>query len=238
MSEWAIHPEHTDFWSRAVAAKYEDGPKIPKKEWDSILSSYQSGADIPFSEFSFELLEIYPNTKVILTNKSPDALWKSWSKAATFSQHPPWYLTALNFLLDPFSRSAESRRRAVMHRLLKNKFGGKPLDEQTVKRVFQEHYDHVRSLVPKESLLEYRIEEGWEPLCEFLGEDVPEGEEFPRGNSSEDFQNAVRLIWKIQTVFNLGRGLLVVGGVWVSWRYLVRAGLSWEWLKGVVSVYS
>lgn len=41
MSEWAIHPEHTDFWSRAVAAKYEDGPKISKKEWDSILSSYQ-----------------------------------------------------------------------------------------------------------------------------------------------------------------------------------------------------
>jgi hypothetical protein len=111
------------------------------------------------------------------------------------------------------------------------------LDESTVKRVFQEHYDHVRSLVPKGRLLEYRIEEGWEPLCEFLGEEVPDDEEFPRGNSSEDFQNAVRLIWKIQTVINLGRGLLFVGGVWASWRYLVHAGFSCEWLKGVVNFY-
>jgi hypothetical protein len=94
-----------------------------------------------------------------------------------------------------------------------------------VKHVFQEHYDHVRSLVPKERLLEYRIGEGWEPLCEFLGEDVPDNEEFPRGNSTEDFQNALKLIWRIQTVFNLGRGVLFVGGVWVSWRSLVRAVL-------------
>lgn len=124
-----------------------------------------------------------------------------------------------------------------MHRLLENKFDGKPLDETIVKRVFQEHYDRVRSLVPKERLLEYRIEEGWGPLCEFLCEDVPDNEDFPRGNSSEDFQDAVRLIWKIQTFFNLGRGMLFVGGMWISWRCLGHAGILWEWLNGVVDLY-
>lgn len=105
----------------------------------------------------------------------------------------------MNFLIDPFSGSAESRRRGVIHRLLRNKFDGKSIDEATVKRVFQKNFDHVRSLVvPRERLLEYRIEEGWEPFCLFLGEGAPDDEEFPSGSSSEDVQNAVRLIWRFK----------------------------------------
>lgn len=32
----------------------------------------------------------------------------------------------------------------------------------------------IRGLVPKERFLEYYVSEGWEPLCEFLGKEVPE----------------------------------------------------------------
>ena len=39
----------------------------------------------------------------------------------------------------------------------------------------------VRKLVPEENLLEFHVKQGWEPLCEFLGEPVPEGP-FPRTN--------------------------------------------------------
>lgn len=39
----------------------------------------------------------------------------------------------------------------------------------------------VRNLVPKERLLEWAIEDGWEPLCEFLGKPVP-NEPFPHVN--------------------------------------------------------
>jgi hypothetical protein len=55
------------------------------------------------------------------------------------------------------------------------------------KEVFTRHYEEVRSLVPKDRLLEFRVQEGWEPLCEFLGERVPFGEKFPNVNDNSDF---------------------------------------------------
>lgn len=48
---------------------------------------------------------------------------------------------------------------------------------------YDRHYEHVRSLVPPERLLEYNVKEGWGPLCKFLGIDHP-GTEFPRGNDT------------------------------------------------------
>ena len=38
-----------------------------------------------------------------------------------------------------------------------------------------------KELVPPERLLLYRLGSGWGPLCEFLGDKVPDGP-FPRGN--------------------------------------------------------
>ena len=52
--------------------------------------------------------------------------------------------------------------------------------------VFQKHHEEVRRLVPPENLLEFRVQDGWEPLCKFLGVPVPEGE-FPRLNDSSTF---------------------------------------------------
>jgi len=41
--------------------------------------------------------------------------------------------------------------------------------------------------VPSERLLVFEAREGWQPLCEFLGVDVPEGEPFPHVNDSAAF---------------------------------------------------
>lgn len=40
----------------------------------------------------------------------------------------------------------------------------------------------IRGLVPKERLLEWSAEDGWEPLCKFLGKEVP-GIPFPHVNT-------------------------------------------------------
>lgn len=43
------------------------------------------------------------------------------------------------------------------------------------------HNDKIRSMVPSELLLEFNVKEGWEPLCHFLGRDIPRTE-FPHVN--------------------------------------------------------
>ena len=54
-------------------------------------------------------------------------------------------------------------------------------DVLLLKKIYREHNALVKALVPKEKLLVFNVKEGWEPLCDFLGCDVPDCP-FPREN--------------------------------------------------------
>lgn len=56
--------------------------------------------------------------------------------------------------------------------------------EKNGMRVLKEHNDMIRSLVPKERLLEYHVGDGWKPICDFLDCDVPD-RPFPSGNEKD-----------------------------------------------------
>ena len=160
--------------------------------------------------FSEELIALYPDAKVVLTNKDPDKFWKSWKNSALYAHDYPWWVKVTR-ALNLAGRTAETKRAAVTKRILDHQYNNDWQSERTVKRVFQEHYDNVRKWVPKERLLEYRVEEGWNPLCDFLGEAVPD-ERFPKGNSTKEFQGAVSLIWKVQAGMVVLQALMLGGG--------------------------
>jgi len=67
------------------------------------------------------------------------------------------------------------------------------------RKVFDNHYHMVRALVPKENLLEFRVQDGWEPLCSFLGCDIP-GTAFPAGNTTAEVQEKTRQIVRRELV--------------------------------------
>jgi len=46
----------------------------------------------------------------------------------------------------------------------------------------------IRGLVRKEKLLEWTVEDGWEPLCRFLDKGVPD-EPFPHVNKASGWEN-------------------------------------------------
>lgn len=69
----------------------------------------------------------------------------------------------------------------------------------------------MRSLVPKENLLEYKMGEGWKPLCDFLEVPVPEGKKFPRTNDTDGFVDRCRRRNRMQMLNVLFRAT-VVGG--------------------------
>ncbi|KAI1319739.1 hypothetical protein F5Y16DRAFT_94041 [Xylariaceae sp. FL0255] len=49
------------------------------------------------------------------------------------------------------------------------------------------HEKEIQSMVPADRLLRYKIRDGWEPLCKFLGKDVP-SVSYPHGNDSGAFE--------------------------------------------------
>ena len=64
------------------------------------------------------------------------------------------------------------------------------LDRDGLMRGFVAHTEAVKATIAKERLLVYSVREGWGPLCEFLGVDVPDAE-FPNTNNREEFWDLV-----------------------------------------------
>ena len=69
--------------------------------------------------------------------------------------------------------------------------------------MFRQHNRAIRALTPAHRLLEFRLKDGWEPLCEFLGKDVPVAP-FPVKNDRTQVRARNRFIAM--------RGLQIVGG--------------------------
>ena len=49
---------------------------------------------------------------------------------------------------------------------------------------YERHNAAVKAMVPSDQLLVYRVGDGWDPLCEFLGHPVPSDQEFPHDNKA------------------------------------------------------
>ena len=80
----------------------------------------------------------------------------------------------------------------------------------------------VRGLVPQDRLLEWSIDQGWAPLCEFLAKPVPD-EPFPHANSvgggwKEREEQCVRT-WISRAFFNV---VFLTGGLTAAGFGLAR----------------
>lgn len=101
--------------------------------------------------------------------------------------------------------------------------GGNVNDLDKLKEGHTKHYDRMRAIIPTERLLEWHPKEGWEPLCEFVGKDVPEGE-FPKVNQGNFVANmhdkmlVFRFLIIVIKALKMASPLVVVGAAW--WWFL------------------
>ena len=59
-------------------------------------------------------------------------------------------------------------------------------DEKATKSWYEEHNQAVRDAVPAEKLLVFNAKQGWEPLCQFLEQPVPDMP-YPRVFEKEEY---------------------------------------------------
>ena len=91
---------------------------------------------------------------------------------------------------------------------------------ELAKHRFVEHNQHIRKIVPKDRLLEHKPQDGWVPLCKFLGHKVPEGE-YPRAWDGKELVRVARMLWWFILAKAVATTALPVGtivGVWY-WYY-------------------
>ena len=63
---------------------------------------------------------------------------------------------------------------------------GENTTSESMQSAMERYHDEVKSNIPSDRLLVWSVQEGWEPLCEFLGVPVPD-QPFPRLNDSKVF---------------------------------------------------
>jgi hypothetical protein len=144
------------------------------------LDGYRSTVDWPGVYFWRQLIEKYPDAKVVLTVRDPEKWYASAERtiwAATNRPTPPG-MAAFREMCDATNWDGT--------------FHGRFADKDYAIKVFTGHNAEVRRTVPAERLLEYEVGEGWERLCDFLGVPVPE-QEFPRLNDAATFQDRTGL---------------------------------------------
>lgn len=178
-----------DQFERAVDGKW---PQIPgakpgrklytRADWDMARGDYDLFTDW-YSHHTPDIIRAYPEAKVVVVQREFDSWWKSYKY----------------FCLDPFSatiwlpmrwllRVAGIVNGDVTERERLGFFEVKNINDITTelaRKKYDEFFAEVRALVPKERRLEYKLGQGWEPLCEFLGKPVPDVP-FPHMNKMDE----------------------------------------------------
>lgn len=165
--------EHAPSWLAANAGNAE-ALRTP-------LADYQATVDWPGCMFWRELLDVYPDAKVVLSVRPPDRWYDSFRETvgAVISQERPADLP------DAFAPMFD-----VSDQIVRDRSFGADFDVTDASRViaaYEAHTGAVRAGVPAERLLEFDVAHGWEPLCAFLGVPVPDAP-FPNVNDREQFR--------------------------------------------------
>jgi hypothetical protein len=180
MSASIENPPDALMWHEALRAKYDGvGAPYTRADWDQLLGHCQAVCDWPAIAFAKELIEAYPEAKVVLTDRDVD----SWHASTMRTVY--WRVTDPELRFLQYFSWAAGMYYPMLRKFFDTFFEGDFPNRG--KAVFKKHYQEVRDLVPKENLLEFRVTQGWEPLCEFLGERVPLGTKFPNVNDNSDF---------------------------------------------------
>ncbi|KAH8687909.1 NAD dependent epimerase/dehydratase [Tricladium varicosporioides] len=212
---------HLHLWDEALRAKYKgEGKPWGKEEFNKMLADYDVVTDIPCIAFVDELIAAYPHAKVMLTNRDVETWISSMNKS---------FYTVLGWRTLPTLAAWDTALFqpyfSLLHIILNNWTQGNWQDRGALRQGFKDHYEHVRAIVPKENLLEFRSQDGWGPLCEFLGKEVPEGP-YPRVNDGEEVVRLHKMVywWRLVTVVvkNLGIVGMVGAPVVVGWWWLGR----------------
>ena len=158
-------------------------------DFAALFDGFQSTSDFPGALLYREILEQYPDVKVVLGVRDPEE-WYESARRTVFAFTPQTFSQKLKLL----PRKLKSQRfrniaktlRLVEVYLWKGFFEGQFLDKAQAIERFQRFNEEVRQYVPADQLLEYRIADGWEPLCDFLGVPVPE-QPIPHRNQRDQF---------------------------------------------------
>ncbi|KAI0513261.1 hypothetical protein F5B22DRAFT_611860 [Xylaria bambusicola] len=210
-------------WIKAYEAREAGNKEETLKLVRKATAGFVATADLPPADFIPEMVELYPDAKVVLVKRDATRWWNSIS-AVTSRTTPSW----LGAILAPIpgwrhlATFAQVYSRSTLRLAGLEDPNATPTDliKNGGPHILEAHENKVRSLVPRDQLLEMDLSDGWEPLCKFLGVPVPD-EPFPRANDAKAADKyATKVLLKVLLVWLsmfTGIGAIIYFSV-LQWR--------------------
>jgi hypothetical protein len=177
MIEVMKNPDHFKYWAEIMQGG--------KADWEALFSGYQAATDWPVAAYYRDLMAVYPDAKIILTVRDPES----------------WHVSIMNTLyqisrrFNKFTRiipSVHQFLNAMEKAIWQGVFHNKVEDKAHAVRVFNDHIEEVKHVVPKERLLIFEARHGWEPLCAFLDVPVPVNKPYPHENDGRTIRQILK----------------------------------------------
>ncbi len=150
-------------------------------EWDTVFDGYRSTVDWPTTRFWRDIVDHYPNAKIILTTRDPEGWYQS------ISQTIHKVLEGREQIPNPVMREVMD----MAHRVISDQtFDNRLSEPDHATEIFRRHNAAVIEAVPADRLLVFEVADGWAPLCQYLGCPVPDAP-FPRVNTTKEFWEMV-----------------------------------------------
>lgn len=137
-------------------------------DWEKVFAGYVASVDFPAAAFWSELSWAYPDALVILSTRPARA----------------WYRSAASTIFrlgeDPVFSDVWRERFGF------DRYDNRFDDPEAMIAAYERHNAAVRSSIPPDRLLEWKLGDGWAPLCDRLG--LPQRDQpFPWTNTTEEF---------------------------------------------------
>lgn len=206
MEEVMRRPAHVGLWHDVAEGRPVD--------WHELFRGYGSAVDFPASVVYRDLLEEFPEAKVVHTVRDADRWYESTLETIYqgTSLIPRWMRRSVPVA----GRWAEMIDMLVWDGLFDGRFEER---DHAIER-YNAWTAEVVATVPAEQLLVFDVGDGWAPLCDFLGVLRPAGP-FPRVNDRETMLRRFRFM-RVATRAAPFVGAGVVAGVVGSIRRFRR----------------
>ncbi len=185
------------FWERAA-----DTPPAASEWVEFFGDSYSAAIDFPTCAFWRPLMAAFPEAKVVLSVHPGGAeAWYDSTRATIFD----WYQRVREKGDGPEAESiplAERETDKMMTRVVYGEKGllrGAFLDRDTALQLYETHNQSVRDEVPPDRLVDWSADQGWVPICDALGIEVPDTP-FPRSNQRGEMSRRIKMMERMSKI--------------------------------------
>lgn len=158
--------------------------------WAEVFGDSQSTVDWPSAYHWRELIDVYPDAKVLLSVRDHESWVRSMHDTICqvfFGDSLMYHLAQARYQVDPDFKAWIDLLTDMNWNEPRGAWAGTNGEAGPMMEAAERWNQAVIDTVPAERLLVWQPQDGWEPLCEFVGAQVPDTP-LPHVNDTETFK--------------------------------------------------